>query len=76
MDIILKDLNTFQKYCDNRMNWNEFKNGMLLSYSDENYIENLWSDFTKNPTRFITSRSEDVLFNYIVEQILVLNYKG
>ena len=76
MDIKLKDLDTLQKYCDNRMNWNEFKNGMLLTYSDENYIKNLWSYFTSNPTRFITARNEIDLFDYIIKLIDKSNYKG
>jgi len=69
------DLNILQKFCDNRMDYQQFKEA--TGYSDlGSYAQDIWDDFSKNPIRFITSRSERDLLQYILNKIESTNYKG
>lgn len=71
-----QELNILQKYFYNKVNYIEFEKAMLTVYNDTNYIDNLWEDFKKNPIKFLTSRNEEDVFNYFVEQIKKTNYNG
>lgn len=72
----LSELNTFQKYCDNRMNGEAFREALKEQYGSDGYIDALYPKFQENPLRFITSRSERVLFDYIINQIETTGYQG
>jgi len=70
-----EDLNILQKYCDNRLDYEGFRRA--TGYSETGgYAEERWNDFGKNPIRFITSRSEKDLLQYIVRKIEITKYKG
>lgn len=73
--IKLEDLNILQKYCDNRVSYEDFK--AIIQYSAlGGYIEAQWNHFVKNPIRFITSRNERKLLEYIIRKIEITNYRG
>ena len=74
-NISFENLNILQKFCDNQMNYEQF--ARATGYSEAGgYAEGRWSDFTKNPIRFITSRAEKDLLQYIVRKIEITKYKG
>lgn len=76
MNIDFKELNTLQKYFHNQVGYVEFLEAMLTVYDHENYIEPLWSEFTRNPISFLTSRNDEKVFQYFIDKIETTNYKG
>ena len=72
----LTELILFQEYCYNEMNYDKFKEAYADSKFDDAYLFTIFKNFNKNNILFITSRHDQELFNYIVEQIQPTNYKG
>ena len=76
MNITFEELNTLQKYFDNRVDYSAFLEAMKTEYDDENYIAPLWQKFTSNPIQFITSRTERKVLDFFLEKIEASGYKG
>ena len=75
--IDMNELNVFQKYCDNRVNLDEFEAMMTEIYPHGGaYVTEKWPAFTANPVRFITSRRETALLNMIADNISDEGYIG
>lgn len=76
MNIKFEDINILEKYFFNQVGYTKFYNAMKTVYNDKSYIEPLWDDFRKNPIRFLTSRSEKVVFEWFLDDIEKMSYKG
>ncbi len=77
--ISFRKLKVFQLYCDNRVNYKEFEEMMLVIYphtKGDGYIEALWPQFTNHPVQFMTSRNETGLFTQINNRIHMEGYNG
>lgn len=76
INIEFGELNVLEKYFFNKVNYDKFLEAMNTVYMDESYIEPLWEDFRPNPVRFLTSRSEEEIFQWFLNDIEKMNYKG
>lgn len=74
--IDFNELNILQKYCDNQVNKDKFKELMMPKYNNEDYIDDKWISFKNNPIQFITSRRETELLDNILLYIKTTKYNG
>ena len=75
-NITLDELEIFYKFCYNRVDYDMFHKIMKKKYSDDNYIMDKWSLFSRDQIGFIISRKEEVLFDEIVNEIKRIGYRG
>jgi hypothetical protein len=76
MQLDFNELQIFQKFLYNRVDYQLFLEAMKTVYDDENYIKPLWDEFTKGHIKFLTSRNEVQVFNYFISLINEMDYKG
>lgn len=68
-----EDLNKIQKYCDNQVDFDIFKEIMKDISIHDDYLLEKFGDYKKNPIRFLTSQGLENQFYKILENI---RYKG
>jgi len=73
--LTFEELNILQKFLTNRVDYDLFHHALEYKYTDS-YIEDIWKIYIKNPIAFITDRSEETFFDYIVNQIENTEYRG
>jgi len=74
MNLPFKTLNTFQKYCDNQLTYEEFLSG--INEIDTAYAMDKWKSFQNNPVGFITSENRYEFFKEILNTIEKTGYKA
>jgi hypothetical protein len=70
----LSQINKIQKYCDNRISYEEFLKN--INAVDDIYGNEKWEFFKKSPIRMITSENREKLYKYIIEKIEQMKYQG
>lgn len=71
-----KELNTFQKYCDNQVNFSVFKELMSSTSDNEEYLLSKYNEFYKNSVRMLTSQGLYIVFEKIQNRIEKEKYDG
>ena len=74
MKMTFQELNTLQKYCDNKITYDFFLEG--ISNIDDYYGKEQWIKFNKNPINFLTTSGRTEFFDKIKKQIIKTEYTG
>ena len=75
--VTFEELNTFVKFCNNKIDYDLFLLLMKKIYpNSDNYIKKLWPYFQESPVEFITDRGDKILLFAINDMIKKSNYHG